>query len=94
MYYEQMNMKIIIYLFEIYYSFRLMWIGITLVSFITANTLISTFWSRYKSNPTRMNVETNYAPMAQISFPAVTFCSSDAISLGKVNEFVKTLYVF
>lgn len=68
-----------------------MWIAITVGSFITANTLIATFWTRYKSNPTRMNVETNYAPISDITFPAITFCSSNLISIKKISAFVKTL---
>lgn len=70
---------------------KAIWICVCIACFVIANTLVSTFWSRYKSNPTRMNIETNHGSLQEVSFPAITFCSTNRISFLKAIKLVQTL---
>lgn len=54
---------------------KICWAIIVLGMFITSNVLVDVFWERYKTNPTRVNVDTNHAPMAELNFPAITICN-------------------
>lgn len=59
--------------------------------FGTANMLVNAFYIRYKSNPTRMNVETNFGPIAEVPYPAITVCSTNYVSMKKTRSFVNSL---
>lgn len=48
---------------------------------------------RYKSNPTRINVDTNYGPTSEIEFPAVTFCNPNFITNSQVSGLISSLWV-
>lgn len=73
------------------YFTKLIWVGIVIGAFIAANAMVGTFWTRYKSNPTRMNVQSNHEPSQLLPFPGITLCSSTRISETKSREFVNTL---
>lgn len=70
---------------------RIYWSIIPLTCFICAIALMVTFLMRYKSNPTRINVETNYGPISEIEFPAVTFCNPNFITDSQVRGLIKSL---
>lgn len=59
-----------------------------------ANVLVNVFWQRYKSNPTRVNVDTNHAPLNQLNFPAVTICNIARMSYDRSKYVVDTMLVF
>jgi hypothetical protein len=52
-----------------------------------------TFLVRYKSNPTRINVETNFAPISELEFPAITFCNPNFIIGSQVKALADSLLV-
>lgn len=52
---------------------------------------MATFLIRYKSNPTRINVDTNFGPISEIAFPAVTFCNPNFITDSQVQGLIKSL---
>lgn len=52
-----------------------------------------TFLMRYKSNPTRINVDTNFGPTSEIEFPAVTFCNPNFIADSQVSGLISSLWV-
>ena len=66
------------------------WIFLIIISFACAVALMTTFLIRYKSNPTRINIDTNFGPISEIEFPAVTFCNpnfiADSMVLGLINS--------
>lgn len=66
------------------------WIFLIIISFACAIALMTTFLIRYKSNPTRINIDTNFGPISEIEFPAVTFCNpnfiADSMVLGLINS--------
>ena len=70
---------------------RSFWTFIPIFCFICAITLMVTFLLRYKSNPTRINVDTNYAPISEIEFPAVIFCNPNFISDSQVMTLIRSL---
>lgn len=59
-----------------------------------ANILVNVFWERYKSNPTRVNVDTNHAPLNLLDFPAVTICNIARMSYERASYVVDTMLVY
>ena len=55
---------------------RIFWVTVPFVCFMGGNALLATFLIRYKSNPTRLNVDTNHEPIGNTAFPAVIFCNN------------------
>lgn len=70
---------------------RIFWVLAPVVSCMCAIALMATFLLRYKSNPTRINVETNFGPISEIEFPAVTFCNPTFITDTQVDALIKAL---
>jgi len=70
---------------------RSFWTLVPLICFLCAITLMITFLMRYKSNPTRINVDTNFGPISDIDFPAVIFCNPNFITDSRVENLIKTL---
>lgn len=66
----------------------------TLGGFIASNLLVETFWHRYKSNPTRLSVESSHIPLNVLYMPAITICQVNRVDLKRVSVFIDTLYVF
>ena len=66
------------------------WFFLIIISFACAIALMTTFLIRYKSNPTRINIDTNFGPISEIEFPAVTFCNpnfiADSMVIGLINS--------
>uniref|UniRef100_A0A1B0CQE6 Putative sodium channel protein nach n=1 Tax=Lutzomyia longipalpis TaxID=7200 RepID=A0A1B0CQE6_LUTLO len=69
------------------------WFFITTSSFILAIMLINTFWEAYKTNPTRMNVESVNVPITELDFPAVTFCNVNRINVERTMELAESLNI-
>lgn len=70
---------------------KVFWIFVIFVCLVCAITLMVTFLIRYKSNPTRINIDTNFGPISEIEFPAVTFCNPNFIANSMVNGLVSSL---
>ena len=60
--------------------------------FICAIVMVVTFYVDYRSNPTRMNVENDHAPIASILFPPVTICPEVMYNTQKTKHYLETLY--
>lgn len=71
---------------------RFIWILITLIMFICAVVMVFTFYVDYHSNPTRMNVENDHAPISSLLFPPVTICPEVAHNTQKSKLFLEQLY--
>jgi Amiloride-sensitive sodium channel len=71
---------------------KLYWISIIAICFCCAIALMVTFLIRYKSNPTRVNIETNFGAIYELDFPAVTFCNPNFIADSMVSGLIKSLY--
>lgn len=69
------------------------WIFVPIFCLTCAIALMVTFLIRYKSNPTRINVETNFGPTSEIDFPAVIFCNPNFITDSQVHGLMKSLWV-
>ena len=54
--------------------------------------MVFTFYVDYRSNPTRMNVENDHAPIASIFFPPVTICPEVIYNTQKAKHYLETLY--
>ena len=67
------------------------WIFIIIISFASAIALMATLVTRYKSNPTRINIDTNFGPISEIEFPAVTFCNPNFIADSMVHGLINSL---
>ncbi|XP_059611780.1 sodium channel protein Nach-like [Phlebotomus argentipes] len=72
---------------------HVMWLIVTSTSLILAIMLVNTFWEEYKTNPTRMNVESVNVPISELDFPAVTFCNVNRIIIERTEEFAESLIV-
>lgn len=72
---------------------RAFWAFLPVFCFLCATALMVTFLLRYKSSPTRINVDRNYAPISEIEFPAVTFCNPNIITDSQVFALVRSLWV-
>lgn len=72
---------------------RAFWVIAPMFCFLCAIALMATFLMRYKSNPTRINVDTNYGSISEIEFPAVTFCNPNFITDSQVAALVNSLWV-
>lgn len=72
---------------------RAFWVVTPIFCFLCACALMATFLMRYKSNPTRINVDTNFGPISEIEFPAVTFCNPNFITDSQVAALVNSLWV-
>ncbi|XP_037955002.1 sodium channel protein Nach [Teleopsis dalmanni] len=70
---------------------RFIWILIIIIMFICAITMVCTFYIDYRSNPTRMNVENDHAPISNLLFPAVTVCPEVLFSGQRSTNYVQTL---
>lgn len=46
---------------------------------------------KFQSNPTRINIETNFGAIHEIEFPAVTFCNPNFITDSMVDKLIKSL---
>lgn len=73
---------------------RIFWSTVPVFCFICASALMVTFLMRYKSNPTRINVDTNFGPISEIEFPAVTFCNPNFITNSQVMGLIASLCVY
>lgn len=65
------------------------WAIIVSIMFILSNVLVDVFWERYKTNPTRVNVDTNHAPLSELNFPAITICNIARMSFDRA-QYVST----
>uniref|UniRef100_A0A1I8N521 Sodium channel protein Nach n=1 Tax=Musca domestica TaxID=7370 RepID=A0A1I8N521_MUSDO len=72
---------------------RFLWYLITLIMFICAIIMVFTFYVDYRSNPTRMNVENDHAPIDSILFPATTICPEVLYNLEKSKAYFETLTI-
>ncbi|XP_050324973.1 sodium channel protein Nach [Bactrocera neohumeralis] len=70
---------------------RFIWLLITLIMFICAISMVYTFYMSYRSNPTRMNVEKDHAPIDSLIFPAVTICTETLYNIQKAKSYIGTL---
>lgn len=70
---------------------RICWAIVVLVMFIVSNVLVDFFWQRYKTNPTRVNVDTNHAPLTELNFPAITICNIARMSFERANYATTTM---
>lgn len=70
---------------------RICWLLIELSSFLFASWLLLLFWSRYVSQITRVTVESNYVPIGQLEYPAITFCHINQVSNIQAMKLAKTL---
>ncbi|XP_063706173.1 sodium channel protein Nach-like [Culicoides brevitarsis] len=70
---------------------KITWSIIVICFFVFANVLVSVFWQRYTSNPTRVNVDTNHAPLSLLYFPAVTICNIARMSYERASYVVDTM---
>lgn len=66
---------------------------ITLGGFVASNILVLTFWQRYKSNPTRLSVESSHVPLNQLPLPAITFCQISRVDLSSSSMLIDQMYV-
>lgn len=76
---------------KITFPIKVFWIIVSASGFCTANVLVSVFWERYRSNPTRMNVESNCVPLVYLDLPSVTICAANRISYSKTMRFIDSL---
>lgn len=53
--------------------------------------MVYTFYVDYRSNPTRMNVENDHAPIASTLFPPTTICPEVMYNMQKSKAFLETL---
>ncbi|KAH8372850.1 hypothetical protein KR009_006574 [Drosophila setifemur] len=67
------------------------WMLISLVMFICAVVMAHTFYIDYRSNPTRMNVESDFTPVNNLYFPPVTICPDVLFNMQKSKVFLRTL---
>jgi Amiloride-sensitive sodium channel len=70
---------------------KLFWIFVPVFCFVCAIALMATFLMRYKSSPTRINVDTNFGPISEIEFPAIIFCNPNFITDSQVHGLKKSL---
>ncbi|KAG5667100.1 hypothetical protein PVAND_015099 [Polypedilum vanderplanki] len=70
------------------------WIFIICTSTLCACALLATFLIRYKSNPVRINILTNFGQISELEFPAVTFCNPNFIANSMVDGLIKSLETF
>lgn len=62
---------------------RIFWAIAVTFLFIMSMVLVNVFWERYKTNPTRVNVDTNHAPLSELNFPAITICNIARMSFDR-----------
>lgn len=86
------RMSIVCWL-ELIWLLRFTWILVTIGGFVASNLLVETFWQRYKSNPTRLSVESSYVPLNQLDIPAVTFCQISRVDFNGINTLIDKLQV-
>ncbi|EDV37462.1 nach, isoform A [Drosophila ananassae] len=67
------------------------WLLISLVMFICAVVMARTFYIDFRSNPTRMNVESDSTPVNTLYFPPVTICPDVLFNMQKSEAFLQTL---
>ncbi|XP_061402428.1 sodium channel protein Nach [Musca vetustissima] len=72
---------------------RFLWYLITVIMFICAIVMVFTFYVDYRSNPTRMNVENDHAPIDSILFPATTICPEVFNNIEKSKAYLETLTI-
>ncbi|XP_073813207.1 nach [Musca autumnalis] len=72
---------------------RFLWYLITLFMFICAIVMVFTFYVDYRSNPTRMNVENDHAPIESILFPATVVCPEVLNNMEKSKAYLETLII-
>lgn len=70
---------------------RICWAIIVSIMFIVSNVLVDVFWERYKTNPTRVNVDTNHAPISELNFPAITICNIARMSFDRAHYVSTTM---
>ncbi|XP_053966053.1 sodium channel protein Nach [Anastrepha ludens] len=70
---------------------RFIWMLITLLMFICAIVMVITFYLDYRSNPTRMNIATDNAPVESLTFPAVTICPEALHNVQRIKVYLETL---
>ncbi|KAJ9580041.1 hypothetical protein L9F63_004334, partial [Diploptera punctata] len=69
----------------------LLWVIVVLLGVMGAGFMVSSFWNRYTTTPTRASVETNHYPTWRVPFPAVTLCNSNKIFRSKAENLVAKL---
>ncbi|XP_069964472.1 sodium channel protein Nach [Bactrocera oleae] len=70
---------------------RFIWMLITLIMFICAILMVYTFYVSYRSNPIRMNIENDHAPVDSLIFPAITICTETLYNIQKAKSYIATL---
>lgn len=75
----------------VFFSRRVFWCLVVLLSFIFCNILVAHFWFRYKSLATRITVATNHAPLSSLKLPAITFCSYYPLDANRSTIFIHNL---
>lgn len=72
-------------------EFRIFWVLVPLICFMCGISLMVTFLMRYKSNPTRINVDSNFGPIRDLTFPAIILCNTNFFTESQANMLIKTL---
>lgn len=74
--------------------YRTVWILMTCGGLIASNILVATFWDRYKSNPTRLSIESTHVPLNRLFLPAITLCQINRIDYNRAFVLIDKLYKF
>ncbi|CAO1344894.1 unnamed protein product [Diamesa hyperborea] len=69
---------------------KIFWILVPLICFMCGISLMVTFLMRYKSNPTRINVDSNFGPIRDLTFPAIILCNTNFFTESQANVLIKT----
>ncbi|XP_017492072.1 PREDICTED: sodium channel protein Nach [Rhagoletis zephyria] len=70
---------------------RFVWLLITLAMLACAITMVITFYLDYRSNPTRMSIEKDTAPVESLTFPAVTICPEVLYNVAQTKRYLEAL---
>ncbi|XP_004517829.1 sodium channel protein Nach [Ceratitis capitata] len=70
---------------------RSIWMVITLIMFICAILMVINIYLDYRSNPTRLNIEKNHAPIESLTFPAVTICPETTFNVEQSKKYLGEL---
>ncbi|XP_060805297.1 sodium channel protein Nach isoform X1 [Amyelois transitella] len=62
-------------------------LGITYTAFV----LTWLLYIRFRDIPTRITIENQYEPLAEVSFPAITICTPNQVTFSAMNHFNRTL---
>jgi amiloride-sensitive sodium channel len=75
----------------LYFSFRVFWVIIVIISLVAAVTLLCMAWITFQDNPTILVTDSTHYPIWNYPFPAVTVCSFNKLSKSRVYALAKEL---